>query len=553
MNIETTTKTNGTNGHAAVSREVVMLHLDDLDAHPDQPRKRFKNLEELAQTIVLHGVLEPILVRPKDKRYQIIFGERRVRASKIAKQKSIPAFVRTIDDVEAEKMMLIENGQREDLHEIEEAEAYERLRKVHGMSVEDIALKVGKTPATVYARMKLVALCKAGREACFNGHITPSVALYIARIPSEKLQLEALAELEKRAKDIDGFDAEDERDEGPDVVASAVKLRTPVSERQAFALIRSKFMLRLVDAPFDIADAKLTKAGACSVCPNRTGNQASLFADVKSADVCTLPTCFADKRDAEWTRREAKAKADGLPVLSKTESKEVFETHDPGHISWNAGYVDVDAEGYIDGKATTYRKKLGSKLPQTILARDPAGGIHELVKKADLEKRSTSTSKPSAAEVAKQKKEREAAKKEKTKDAVERRCIELAIAAIAEKAEGKPPTVELWRALLVEKLGHMSALKAEILIERKLVKDVDGAYDLELKGVVRIVSKMSEKMARAILVNIIAETSAFDHYGSRAELAEERGAFDMLCDFYKVDPKKFQAEAKASVGAGAKS
>jgi len=544
-------KTNGTNGHAKTApANLAMLALEDLDAHPNNPRKTFTAIDELADSIKAHGLLEPIIVRPKGKRYEIVCGERRFRASKKAKASTILALVRDLDDKTCEVLMVEENTKRSDLHPLEEAEGYERLRKVHGMTVEEIAATVSKTPATVYARMKLCALCKPARDACYAGTISAAVALHIARIPSEKLQLEALKELEKRAKEIDGFDQQDEDDFFDGGVESAVKLTTPVSERQAFALIRSKFMLRLVDAPFDLADASF-KAGACTVCPNRTGNQTELFADVKSADVCTLPSCFVEKRDAAWKVRVARAKTDGVDVLSDAETKKQFNTHD-GSLSWNSAYVDLDREGYIDGKNTTYRKKLGTKLPPITIARDPEGGIHELVKKSDVEKKSTAA-KASPAEREREKKEREAKKKEKTKDAIERRCIELAIAAIAEKAEGKPATVELWRALLVEKLSAMSQLKAEVLVERKLVKDTQDAYDLEVKGVVRIASKLSEKTARAILINIVAEESAFDHYGTRSELAEERGAFDMLCDFYKVDPKKFQAEAKASVGAGAKS
>ena len=142
-------KTNGTTTTPPRPPDLVLLNLADVDEHPKNPRKTFRALEELAESIKTHGVLEPVLCRPKGKRYEIIFGARRYRASKLAKVTTVPAFVRPIEDREAEEMMLVENGQRQDLHELEEAEGYERLQQVHGMTVEDIAAKTGKTRSTI--------------------------------------------------------------------------------------------------------------------------------------------------------------------------------------------------------------------------------------------------------------------------------------------------------------------------------------------------------------------------------------------------------------------
>lgn len=174
------------------------------------PRKAFDKaaLEELAESIRRHGVLQPILLRPwpEGRRwpakeavegcpYELVAGERRWRAAKAAGLSTIPALIRELGDAEVLEIQVVENLQRTDLHPLEKAEGYEQLMKLHGYAVEDLAAKVGKSKGYVYARLKLCALVPEARKAFYAGHLNPSTALLIARIPVADLQKKAVQEI----------------------------------------------------------------------------------------------------------------------------------------------------------------------------------------------------------------------------------------------------------------------------------------------------------------------------------------------------------------------
>ncbi len=162
---------------------------------PRNPRKHFDQaaLGELTESVRRMGVLQPVLVRPKaDKRsagtgasYELVAGERRYRAAKAAGLETIPAVVRELSDLEALELAVIENLHRADLHPMEEAEGYELLHREHGLSVDELAAKVGKSKAYVYGRMKLCALTKDAREAFFQDRMTAGHAVILARLHSE--------------------------------------------------------------------------------------------------------------------------------------------------------------------------------------------------------------------------------------------------------------------------------------------------------------------------------------------------------------------------------
>ncbi len=236
------------------------------------------SLNEFAESIKTHGVLSPVLVRPMNGAHELVFGERRLRAAKSLGLETIPALVREMTDVEAIEARIIENLQRADVHPLEEGDSYRLLCEEHGYAVDDVAAKVGKSKAYVYSRMKLCALEESSRKAFLEDKLSASVALLVARMPTAKLQKKATAKLLRGNR------------EGE-----------PFSYRDAARMLQDEFMLRLADAPFSKTDAELVpSAGACSACPKRTGSQPELFPDVKSADVCTDPTCYRGKRDAFW-------------------------------------------------------------------------------------------------------------------------------------------------------------------------------------------------------------------------------------------------------------
>ena len=136
------------------------LKITDIVRDEDQPRREFDidALEALAASIREHGVLQPIVVTKEDGKYKIVAGERRWRASKIAGLDKIPAIVRTLDSQNRLELSIIENAQREDLNAIELATAYAKLQTQFNLSPKDIAVKVGKSEASVQGTMRLLNL-----------------------------------------------------------------------------------------------------------------------------------------------------------------------------------------------------------------------------------------------------------------------------------------------------------------------------------------------------------------------------------------------------------
>src|SRR5512133_4083877 len=144
----------------ALGRQLLALPLEAIERNPEQPRKRFDELklEELANSIREHGVVEPILVRKDGGKYRILAGERRWRAAQRAGLREIPAVVREASEREAFELALVENLQRADLNAIEEAEAYDVLLTDHRLTQEEIAKRVGKERSTVANSLRLLKL-----------------------------------------------------------------------------------------------------------------------------------------------------------------------------------------------------------------------------------------------------------------------------------------------------------------------------------------------------------------------------------------------------------
>jgi ParB family chromosome partitioning protein len=168
------------------------LGLDSIDANPYQPRERFddEHLGELAESIRKHGVLQPVVVRRAGGRYQLVVGERRLRASKMAGRTTIPAIVREIGDDDSLKFALLENLQREDLTPVEEARGYTALREEFGLSVKDVAGILGKDRSTVANTLRLLNLPKRVIELLEQGRLTAGHARAILSVEGEARQIE---------------------------------------------------------------------------------------------------------------------------------------------------------------------------------------------------------------------------------------------------------------------------------------------------------------------------------------------------------------------------
>ena len=154
---------------------VSYINLSDIKPNPDQPRRDFNNtsLDELSKSIRGKGVITPITVRESNKGYEIIAGERRWRAAKKAKLKSIPAYILNIgDEAEMMEVALIENIQREDLNPIEEAEGYAVLNSKYSLSHDGIAKTIGKKRTTISNALRLLKLPPEIRKSIRSGEIT---------------------------------------------------------------------------------------------------------------------------------------------------------------------------------------------------------------------------------------------------------------------------------------------------------------------------------------------------------------------------------------------
>ena len=151
------------------------INLSDIKPNPDQPRRDFNNnsLDELSKSIKEKGVITPITIRESNKGYEIIAGERRWRAAKKAKLKSIPAYILNIgDEAEMMEVALIENIQREDLNPIEEAEGYAVLNSKYSLSHDGIAKTIGKKRTTISNALRLLKLPPEIRKSIRSGEIT---------------------------------------------------------------------------------------------------------------------------------------------------------------------------------------------------------------------------------------------------------------------------------------------------------------------------------------------------------------------------------------------
>ncbi|MBE6622154.1 MAG: ParB/RepB/Spo0J family partition protein [Ruminococcaceae bacterium] len=141
---------------------VIMLRLSDIEPNPDQPRREFEPeaLAQLADSIAAHGLIQPIIVRSAgaDGYYQIVAGERRWRASKMAGLSEVPVIIMEMDDKKAAQIALIENIQRENLNPMEEAAAYKSLLKDYGMTQEELSKQIGKSRSAVANTLRLLEL-----------------------------------------------------------------------------------------------------------------------------------------------------------------------------------------------------------------------------------------------------------------------------------------------------------------------------------------------------------------------------------------------------------
>jgi ParB family chromosome partitioning protein len=260
-------------------------------------------LAELADTIEQYGVLQPILLRPvpsgASDRFELVAGERRYRASKRAGRDTIPATVRELTDSQCLEIQLIENGQRDDVHPLDEARGYARLMQLEPetYTVETIAAKMGKSAVFISGRLRLVQLIPEAQQAFYEAKLSVTHALEIARLQPND-QRHALQECFPQHRNANAI-LKDKKAEA-------------VTVRELRAWVEREVHLDLTQAPFDPQDETLLPAaGACARCPKRTGSNPLLFPEVRHKSTCTDRECYKAKVEALVQIRVKPLEAEG--------------------------------------------------------------------------------------------------------------------------------------------------------------------------------------------------------------------------------------------------
>jgi ParB/RepB/Spo0J family partition protein len=338
-----------TNTSADNKRHLIMVMLSDITPSATNPRKTFPETEqaELVESIREHGVLQPLLLRPSHQelddtqRYELVAGERRYRAARSLFMDEVPCMIANLTDREVLEIQIIENLQRRDLDELEEAEGYQLMVERHGYTADELADKIGKSKAYIYARLKLCDLTAKARDALRAGQLTASTALLVARIPVPSLQ-------DRATKELSSDNATGE----------------PMSARRAASHIQSRYTLRMETATWPLDDTDLiAPAGACNTCPKRTSVNRELFADV-DADVCTDPDCFAGKKLARRVQRIR---------IVEVQGGQFFDRKTASTITNNDNYIQLDEPAYelhdddSDEEIKTYREILAEQGQSTEL------------------------------------------------------------------------------------------------------------------------------------------------------------------------------------------
>ena len=177
--------------------EVAYLYLDDIIPNRFQPREVFdeRPLKELAVSIKEHGVIQPIIVRKVNDKYEIIAGERRYKASALAGLTKIPAIIRDLDDKETSKVALLENLQRKNLNPLEEAKTYQKILEIDEMTQEELAKTMGKSQSAVSNKLRLLSLTEEVQEALLKEEISERHARALLSVENKEEQKELLKEI----------------------------------------------------------------------------------------------------------------------------------------------------------------------------------------------------------------------------------------------------------------------------------------------------------------------------------------------------------------------
>lgn len=427
---------------------------------PTNPRKTFNaaSLESLAQSIRKVGLQQRIVVRPVRANgtvdpkwdpagpawagvdhYQVICGERRLKACKLAGLELVPVEVTVVPDDVVEAVQLVENDQREDLLVSEQVASYKRLAD-RGKTAEQICDQTGSPLSFVRGILSLARLPADVLAAVDRGRLPRTCAELLARIPGDEARTRASRYVMAGQRQV--YRNEKAPEPRPDA--------EPLSWRDTKHLIAEYFQKQLKEAPFDrVALDLVPAAGSCEACPKRAGNVPEAVGDGVRADMCLDPDCYRKKLDAHNARQLAAAQESGHTLLSASKSAGLFSSWGEHALAYEAPYVELDRTCYEDRKSRTWRTLLKGKLTddQVVVAVDPDGRPRLLVDKkfaAGVARKEHGIGKPGRSQT------RDSARTAKEVDDRDRKA----------------------------KLGKLAAAEANRLVAERVVKDFRGAQFL---------------------------------------------------------------------------
>jgi ParB/RepB/Spo0J family partition protein len=359
--------------------------LDKIRPSPTNPRKTFneKSLADLAQSIRTHGVLQAPVVRPdpadaKAGFVELVCGERRLRAARLAGLTHLLVAVRRLTDVEVLELQLVENDEREDVLPSEQAAAYARLVQA-GRTAEEIVERTGKPLSYVRSILALAKFPPEVLEMVDAGRLPRATAELIARVPGEQARAKLAAHV------LAGFDFITERHPPPPVSKLPATVE-PLSYRDTKDLIARSFQVQLKGASFPLEMLDLVPgASDCHTCPKRAGNDPCAVDEGTRSDMCLDPECFRAKSGA-WAAKVREAhEREGRTVLDQKEAAKLFSSWDPTRVNRSAPYYDLAEQCQEDTKKKkrSYKQLVGSQLAdQVVVAIDGRNNVHRLVPRA---------------------------------------------------------------------------------------------------------------------------------------------------------------------------
>ena len=513
--------------------------------HPSrfQSREAFPHdqLQELAESIRENGLVQFPVVRPHPEtegHYELVCGERRMRAHELLGRDFMRCSVREMDDREALGIITVENLQRENLNPLEEARGWQRLQDA-GLSMEEMIKATGISKGHIYARLKLLDLSATAQKHLLDGTLNASTAIAIVRIPDPEARK----------------------------VAEKHILEHELSHRDALEYIHTEHMVRLKDTPFDEEAADLVpvaadgSGGPCSACPFRTGvmHKAGTLTkeECKAPDICTKPSCWSAKKDATTKQTVEKAAEKGVKLIPHDEAAKLFSYRDS--VTSNAPYVKLDERVWLDGGWVDYKKVLGKNPEGLAIAISPeSGNAVQLVPKAtliaalkakkislpyDLEKKAQ-TDDP---------KERQRRAKELRDQRVEKRAEQLTYAALANEAEkaSAPGSSGFWKLLLAAAIDRAEYDVLKDTCQRRGIEPVEtkhpsGSHKDWRKGLDQHCETLLKDAGamRGLAMELLLHQRLM---GCNPDAFGKQTLLTAACEHFGVNVKTMTAEARVEV------